>query len=126
MGFCLPFFLVGKNRQHDFGCAKADQTFLDGGERHAFIENVVNHQHRAALDRGPRRHAPGDFSSLRFRAVARRVEVVEIERKIELGQQLTAKDHTAGHHAEHQGIFLGQTLANGTGHLNQRALNGRF
>src|SRR5260221_6181209 len=68
--------------------AELEQPRTDRGHRFTVIEDVVDHQYRAALRQGRRRYAPLDAAAARRLAVARGVDVVEVERKLEHRQQL--------------------------------------
>ena len=109
LGFAVE--LVGKHRRQNLFRPHAAQAFLDRCQRYAFIENVVDNQYRAALDRSPRGATPGNFAALRIRPITGGVKIIELKRKIELRQQLTAEDDAASHDTEDQRIFLAQTGA---------------
>ena len=79
-------------------------TRLNTGKRGALIQNVVNQQNGSATGFLMRAGHPLQLSALEFFPIARGMHIIDLQGKLQLGQEQTERDNTARHHADHQGV----------------------
>jgi hypothetical protein len=86
--------------------AQFEQPVADGVHGLAVIEDVVEHEHGAPAHQRRRPHAPLERCAARQGAVARSVDVVEVEREAHERQDLAREHHCPAHHRQHQGVLF--------------------
>src|SRR5262249_56492182 len=92
-GFRAPGILVREDGAVDLDGAGFAQLAAHGRERLPLVQYIVQHQDYASGDRRARRYLPGNIASASGVTVARDVEIIELQRKAKLWQQLTGEDH---------------------------------
>ncbi|MCY1372702.1 hypothetical protein D9M69_599310 [compost metagenome] len=90
------------------------------------VEDVVDDQHVAVDERQLRLGLPEQLAAGSLAAVAGGMQVGQLEREVQLGQQLAGEDQPAVHHAEHHRVALGQLAVDRLGDLGDGRLDLRF
>ena len=84
------------------------------------VLDVIEHQHHASGHGDARGRPPGDLAAARRVAVARQVDVVDLEREPQLRQQLTGENHGPAHHDQHERKTVRQRGGNLPRHARDR------
>ena len=94
--------------------------FFDDAHGLAFVQNVIQNQHIAASNVFVLwRAGPAEIAAFQFVAIARNVDVIEIQREAEQRQQFACKHHRAAHHRQYQWIRIAHVLGDFSGHAFQ-------
>ena len=122
-GLARPIVFFAQHGARETGGMHADEPVADGRHGLTLVENVVEYQYHAVFDRLGRSHAPLHVTAaLGGVPVARQVDVVELEREIEMRQQHAGKHGRAAHDRQQQwelvsdsGLDLARHTRDGSG-----------
>ena len=96
---------------------------FDAGQRRALVQDVIDKQHHPAARILMRSRQPLKLTALQLLSVTRGMDVVDLERELEPGQQLAEGNDSAGHDAYEQWIGAGERLADARSHAGERRLH---
>src|SRR5690606_18499901 len=106
-GLALVFLVHQYSGMHG-GSAGMTAEVDDCAEGMPLIENVVDDQY-IAIDEGDfRLGLPEELATTGFIAITRGVQIGQLQRKVQSGQEFAGKDQAAIHYTKHNGITLGQ------------------
>ena len=114
--FAVVLF-IHQHSDVDFGRAFFVGVVNNGAEGGAFVVNVVNNEDGAVFQGLLWISTPLQVGAAGFVAVTGGVEVADFEWEAEFGHQFAGEHQAAVHHAENDGVFLGQILRNADRHV---------